>query len=294
MGTRQVRTDPFRTYILLRAASLAASALSGAVVLRVAVSTLGPWAETRLYLPAVTGLLTVLAVSLLALRLFAHRWVYAGTLRATLAPWWLSAASAAILRRSLPRTFLMLFFLLIVIPWSLSVRELAPWLEGLSLGALALLSAAANVFAWWNLGEDSEAASGSLLWPRRSRPLRFFPRRYDPTGRPGWEITTRLLELSDQEARWLLGSGPSPEATVHRRMVAHVLAEFTARLVGSTSLDEAGDLVRTPLSALDGASVLALARRAADTRDDLTVADLVVRVGGLTLRELPDDSNMSA
>lgn len=296
ISARQTRTDPFRTYLVVRISTLVAGSIAGAVVLRILQPVLAPHAEARLYLPALAAVLTLIGLGLVSVRLLVHRWHYVGSLRETVRARVLSAASEAILLRSLPRTYLVVFLLLILGPWTFSAREVAPWFQTATMTDLATVAAGASLLAWWNLGPDCEAAAGTLLWPRSQRPLRYFPRQYNPVGEKGWGITTQLLELPERTSRVLSdpSPGPSPRVTVHRQLVGQMLSELTSRLASVVPPEDLPDLVRTPLPALDGASVLALVRRAAEPGDALTVDELFVRVGGLTRDDLIVERTVSS
>lgn len=285
---RQVRTEPFRTYLLVRVGTLVTGSLAGGLTLLVLQPVLAPHANRPFYLPVLAALFTLVGVGVLTVRLLAHRWLNVGSLRKTLKRTVLLRAGEAVFVRSLPRTYLVVFLLLILGPWTFSARAAAPWFQAAPWADLATVAVGAMLLGWWNLGEDSEATAGMLIWTSSDRPVRFFPRRYDPVGERGRRTTIRLLDLPEPEARSLFepDSESAPRLTVHRFLVGQVLSELTARLAAAVGPDELSETVRRPLPALGGASVLALARRAAEPDTSPTVADLFARVGGLTRPDL--------
>lgn len=284
LAARQLGTEPFRTYLLARTATLVGAGLGGAAMVGALRPALGSVDDSRLYGPAVAAAIALVTAAFLCLRLLAHRWLNVGSVGAVARRDVLGAVGDLVFARGLPRTFLAVFLFVVVVPWALAVPGGGLWLEGVPWTGLAALMAGTSLVGWWCLGEDSEAAAGALLWPRPERPVRFFQRRYRPSGRRGWRRTERLLELSPSERRALFGPAAGGDVGFRRRLVGHVLAEVTARLAGAVPTDRVAAAAREPLPALGGGSVLALARRAADPRDPLTAADLYVRVGALPAR----------
>lgn len=290
LTARQFGTEPFRTYVLARIATLFLAGLAGAAALHALRPALDPVADSRLLAPVLGGAVALLSTLLLGLRLLVHRWLAVGSLRGVVDRGLLSASGEALFARSLPRTFLAVFLFLIAVPWVFAARGVGVWFEELSWGGLAGLTAATCLLGWWSLGEDSEAAAGALLWPWEDRPVRFFERRFRTAGLGKWEETARLLELSESEVGALFAPGAATGDSFRRRLVGHVLSELTARLANVVAPGRLPEVVRARLPGLGGGSVLALARRAADPRDPLTVADFYVRVGGLRAGELPSEA----
>lgn len=286
LTTRQLSTEPFRTYVLVRMATLLLAGLAGAAALRGLRPALQPLTESRLYAPVLAAAIALVGVLLLGLRLWLHRWLNVGSFRAAFDRRVLAASGEALFVRSFPRTLLVAFLFLVAVPWTFPSRGVGFWFEGLSLTGLAALTAGTCLLGWWTLGGDGEAAAGALLWPREERPVRFFERRYRTAGLGGWHETARLLALSESEARALFAPGTAAGDTFRRRLVGHVLTEFSARLANVVPADRLPEVVRARLPALGGGSVLALAGRAADPGDPFTVADFYVRVGGLRAREV--------
>lgn len=292
---RQSRTEPFRSYLLVRIGTLAGGSLVGAGMLGMLRPVLAPHANRAFYLLVLAVLFTLVGVGLVFVQLLLQRWLNLGSLRRTLTRAVVLGVSEAVFARSLPRTYLVVFLLLILGPWAFSARTAGPWFQAAPWADLATVAAGVMLIGWWNLGEDSEATAGMLIWASDDRPVRFFPRHYDPVGERGRRTTRRLLDLPENEARGLLEPDweGAPRSTVHRYLVGQMLSELTSRLASVVGPDELSEAARRPLPALGGVSVLALARRAAEPDTPPTVADLVVTVGGLTRPDLsvarPDD-----
>lgn len=295
---RQYTTEPFRTYGLLRLATLVFGSLAVALGVAELRALLSRLSGSRGYVPAFALLLTLSAVALFAVRLVIQRYLNLRSLPAALSASFLSAASERLLGRAFPRTLLPVFLVLAGLQWLLAAAGIPNALRVTPLPSLALMLAVTTYLVWWTIGEDSEASDGALLWPASRRPLRFFPAQYDTKAAASWIKTARILDLPLPDFRALSepdAAAASAAERARRQLLAEVTTGLTARLATIVPPDQIRELARTPLPALGGASVLALLRRALTPSDPFGVADFYIRVAGLTESDLArDDWNAEA